>query len=71
MRVLQKGSWGTRTIWEQLLEDSDLRRVIVAARDFYVIVQQFITKILLGNFVCGNCSVGYFIRRKIFSINCV
>lgn len=34
---------------EQLLEDSDLSRVIVAAR-VIVIVQQFITKILLGNF---------------------
>lgn len=46
-----------RTNWEQLLEDAALSRVAVAARDLFVIVQQFITKssFLLQNYPTQNC----------------
>lgn len=45
-----------RTNWEQLLEDAALPRVAVAARDVFVIVQQFITKspFLLQNYSILN-----------------
>lgn len=53
-------------MWEKLLEDLDPSRLIVAARGFYVIVQQLITQVGITKIFLGNFDHIWKLLRRIF-----